>query len=108
MIPQFQKLRNLVYQLQVDLPVSYSDLIDLLKAETWPHDQIGYGQSDLAKRYRLNNPANPVLSQILSDVSGAEFKQAIIDQLYTESVFPGMWGVAPEKISAITVVYSAL
>ena len=106
MIPQFQKLRNFVYQLTVNLPVSYPDLIELLKAETWPPDQIGYGQSNLQYRHRLPNPVNPILDQILSDVSGAEFKQVIIDQLYKESVFSGMWGISPEKMSKITTVYS--
>ena len=106
MIPRFHKLRNFVYQLEVDLPVGYAEMVDLLKSEEWPHDEIGYGQSDLAARYRLNDPDNPVLSQILGVISGNKFKQSIIDQLYREEYFPGMWGVSPEKMDAITFTYA--
>ena len=106
MIPRFQKLRDIVYQLDVDLPVSYTKLISLLSAETWPPDQIGYGQSNLQYRYRLPNPVNPVLNHILDNIAGPEFKQTIIDQLYKEPTFPGHWGISPEKMSALTVVYS--
>jgi len=106
MIPRFHKLRNFVYQLEVDLPVGYAEMVALLKAETWPHDKIGYGQSDLAARYRLNDPGNPVLKEILDTISGPDFKKAIIDQLYSEEYFPGKWGISPEKMSAITVVYA--
>jgi len=106
MIPRLHKLRNFVYQLEVDMPIGYTEMVNLLKAETWPHDEIGYGQSDLAARYRLNNPVNPVLSQILDTISRGEFKQYIIDKLYSEAHFPGMWGVSPEKMSAITFMYA--
>lgn len=106
MIPRFQKLRDIVYRLDVDLPVPCNELISLLSAEAWPHDQIGYGQSNLQYRYRLSDPTNPVLKHILDQVSGSEFKQATIDQLYREPTFPGMWGITPEKMSALTVVYS--
>ena len=110
MIPQFQKLRNFVYQLQVDLPIGYTEMVDLLRAETWPPDLIGYGQSNLAARYRLNNPVNSVLKQILDTVSNLDFKKSIIAKLYSEvgneSDFPGLWGITPEKMADITFTYA--
>lgn len=106
MIPRFQKLRDIVYQLNVDLPVTYTELISLLSAETWSPEQIGYGQSNLQYRYRLSNPVNPILKHILDEISGPEFKKTIIDQLYRETSFLGLWGTSPEKMSALTVVYS--
>ena len=110
MIPRLHKLRNFVYQLEVDLPVGYAEMVNLLKAETWPHDKIGYGQSDLAARYRLNDPVNPVLKQILDTISSSDFKKSIIAKLYSEvggeSDFPGLWGISPEKMAAITFTYA--
>ena len=93
MIPRLHKLRNFVYQLEVDLPVGYTEMVDLLKLETWPRDTIGYGQSNLAARYRLNDPVNPVLKHILDTISSSDFKKSIIAKLYSEvggeSDFPG-------------------
>jgi hypothetical protein len=110
MIPRFHKLKNFVYQLEVDLPVDQATMTQLLASETWPPDQIGYGQSNLAARYRLNDPVNPVLKGILDSVTDDRFKKTIIDKLYSEvggeADFPGLWGISPEKMHAITFTYA--
>jgi hypothetical protein len=96
----FNKIRDFVYEVNLDLPCSYEELQEDFAEETWVADSAAYGQSQLVDRYYLewDQLKSPRL-QLIQDWAGSdEFRRTAIDQLYSEELFAGHWGIDSEKL----------
>ena len=100
----FQKQRNYVYTLQLDLPYSNSEIINVLKKETWEPDIAGYAQNAFPTRYRVPDSRQPVSKEIQSYVEKGNFKRTIIDTLWLTN-FPAIWGVDADRMDTMTYMY---
>jgi hypothetical protein len=100
----FQKQRDYVYTLQLDLPYSNFDIVEDLKKEAWQPDTAGYAQNSFPTRYRLRTVTQPILKEIEQYIEHGTFKRDIIDLLWT-SRFPSIWGVDADRMDAMTFIY---
>jgi hypothetical protein len=100
----FQKQRDFVYTLVLDLPWTNSEIVSELDQEIWSPDEAGYSQSSFATRYRLRSVTQPTLKQIEAYVEHGDFKHQIIDTLWTTD-FPGHWGVDANRMDLMTFIY---
>ena len=100
----FQKQRDYVYTLQLDLPYSNSDIVEQLQKEVWQPDEAGYAQNAFPTRYRLRTVTQPILKEVEQYVEHSTFKRDIIDLLWTTG-FPAVWGVDAERMDAMTHMY---
>ena len=103
---KFTKLRGSLYALQVDLPCDYSTIIQEFQGQPWAADEAGYGQNNFETRYRLKEPQGELLNDIVTEVEHGGFKQQLISTLYSDSYFPGYWGLTPEKMDQTTHLYA--
>ena len=97
---QFNKLRDFVYAVNLDLPVDNQTIIDELRQQNWRPDQAAYGQSDFVGRYFLNwdDLTSESLKSLQSWSHSDQFRKTIIDQLYSEKLFGGHWSIGPEEM----------
>jgi hypothetical protein len=100
----FQKQRDYVYTLQLDLPCSNSEIIEALQKETWIPDEAGYGQNSFPTRYRVPDAQQPIPKKIQLYIEKGPFKRDIIDLLWTTG-FPSLWGVDADRMDAMTYMY---
>ena len=100
----FQKQRDYVYTLQLDLPYSNSEIIEALQKETWIPDNAGYEQNSFPTRYRVPNSQQPIPKKIQLCIEKGPFKRDIIDLLWTTG-FPSLWGVDANRMDAMTYMY---
>jgi len=101
----FQKQRDYVYTLQLDLPYSNSDIVAEFNKEVWHPDEAGYAQNAFPTRYRLKTVTQPILKEVEQYVEHSTFKRDIIDLLWTTG-FPAAWGVDAEHMDAMTYMYA--
>jgi hypothetical protein len=108
----FQKQRNYVYTLQLDLPYSNSEIVEELTKEDWQADTGGYTQDSFPTRYRLKKVIHPKLKEIEQYIEKSEFKRKIIDILWepiTDSApslgFSALWGVDADRMDKMTYMY---
>ena len=100
----FQKQRDFVYTLQLDLPYSNSEIIEALHKETWIPDEAGYGQNSFPTRYRVPDSQQPIPKEIQLYIEKGHFKRAIIDTLWSTN-FPSLWGVSADRMDTMTFMY---
>ena len=100
----FQKQRDYVYTLQLNLPYSNFDIVEDLKKETWQPDTAGYAQNAFPTRYRVPDSHQPISKEIQSYVEKGNFKRTIIDTLWATN-FPAIWGVDAAQMDAMTFIY---
>ena len=100
----FNKQRNFIYTFKLDLPYSNSEIIDELKIENWQEDVAGYSQNSFPTRFRLKELTQPKLKEIEHYVEHGDFKQTIINELWSTQ-FPGYWGVSAERMMSMTHLY---
>ena len=100
----FQKQRDFIYTLQLDLPWTNQEIVNELKKETWQPDQAGYSQNSFPTRFRVQNPRQPICQSIQQYVEQGNFKRTILDTLWA-TPFPGIWGVDVDRMDRITFIY---
>ena len=101
----FAKQRDFIYTLAVDIPYTHEEIIEELKNENWLPDEAGYGQNSFPTRFRDKQVQGTKLLEIEKWIEHGDFKSKIIDQLYSEKMFPAYWGVSPEHMMSITHMY---
>jgi hypothetical protein len=101
---QFEKQREFIYTLKLDLPYSNNEIIEELKKEEWIRDEAGYGQNSFPTRFRMKMVQQPKLKKIEQYVEHGDFKQKILSTLW-ETTFPGCWGVDANQMDQMTFIY---
>jgi hypothetical protein len=109
----FQKQRDFVYTLKINLPYSCAEIIKELIKEDWQTDIAGYTQDSFPTRYRLKMVTQPRLKEIEQYVERGEFKRKIIDTLWAPATdgtapslgFSALWGVDADRMDAMTYMY---
>jgi hypothetical protein len=101
----FNKIRDFVYKVNLDIRADYANIIASLEKETWFPDQGAYGQSNFVSRYYLNwdQVQNTYLQEIQDWSCSDDFRRSVIDQLYSEPNFAGYWSIDPETMFRTTV-----
>jgi len=101
----FNKQRDYVYTLKLELPYTNEEMLQLLQQETWEQDHGGYQQDTFTTRHRLHRPKNPVLKEIQKWVTHGDLKQKLLTTLYQEPFWAGYWGVSQERMDLNTFIY---
>lgn len=100
----FQKQRNFIYTLKLELPWTNQEIVKELKKETWRLDQSGYSQKSFPTRFRVQEPQQPICQAIQQYVENGNFKRNIIDTLWS-TPFPSVWGVDADRMDSMTYIY---
>lgn len=104
----FDKKRDWIYEVDFNLPFDQRELMDDLRNDDWQGDDSGYNMNPFSKRYRLHAPRSPRLQEIQRWFMGDEFKQHIMNQLYSEEWWSGYWGISPKRMWERTTVFGNL
>ena len=104
----FNKKKDFVYEIDYNIEQDPSTVIEHLRAEDWEPISGDYGQEDLGQRYRCLNPKSTKLQEILNYFRSIEFRDSMVDTLYSSPSFPGHWGISPERMKAATKSYGIL
>jgi len=101
---QFNKIRDFVYSVNLDVQADHATISAALEKETWVPDRAAYGQADFTSRYYLewNKISDPVLQDLQGWACSDSFRRSVIDQLYSEPTFAGHWSIDPETMFGIT------
>lgn len=103
----FQKQRDFIYTLELDLPWSNQEIVDQMAKEPWQPDQAGYGQNSFPTRFRVPNATQPIPQVIQHYVEKGDFKRSILDTLWATN-FPAFWGVDADRMDRMTFIYGIL
>lgn len=95
----FNKIRDFVYEVNLDITDSRADLIKDLETEYWTPDQ-----DNLIERYYLEwgSIQSPRLQKLRDYACSDEFRYSVIDQLYNEPLFSGYWSIGPDRMKQVT------
>lgn len=104
----FNKQRDYIYQAQFDLACDQKTLQDDLAKELWVANKNGYGQLGFSYRYNVKEIKSLTVKKVVDYFYSDSFNHAIIDTLYAETYFPGLWGIDSKRLSNITVTFGTL
>ena len=103
---QFNKQRNFLYTLQLNLAYPNQEIVSDLEQETWYPDEAGYGQNSFPTRYRVKQVTQPRLLDLEKFVEHGDFKQQILKILWNDPEnFSSQWGVSEDRMDAMTFIY---
>lgn len=93
------KLRDFVFHMSMD--IIHFDVAN----ENWQRDNVAYGQTQFNHRRTIESINNPNFKSTVDYFFTDEFKNTIVDALYTAPLFAGYWAISPEKMKSITKTF---
>jgi len=101
----FNKQRDYIYTIKLDLPYTNKEIVTELIQEDWQSDIAGYAQNSFPTRFRVRQVRSPILCEIEKYVEHGEFKSLLLTELYKSQSFGAIWGVGPERMDKMTFIY---
>ena len=95
----FDKRRDFIFQMKLDIP-SFD-----AANENWEPNSTAYGQTDFNNRYTIRNINDPNFKTVVDYFFTMEFKDSIVDALYSAPLFAGYWSIGPDKMKSITKTF---
>ena len=92
----FNKRRDFVFEVDFNIPK-----FDITN-EDWVTNEVAYGQTDFNLRSVLNSVTDPAFKSLVDYFFTVDFKNKIVDILYSEPLFAGYWAKSPNEMKSIT------
>ncbi len=103
----FNKIRDFVYEVDLDIPYSYSEIFSDLINEDWIPISGTYGEFDSIKRYKTDWILKSTkLKDIRDYACSDQFRRCVVDRFYEESEFGNMWGIDSDHMFRSTTTFS--